>query len=166
MTSQSLTAPQRVRYCTTMAKWSEQDKAHALALLTDGNTLAEAHHATGIPKPTLIRWAKQAGIEVERASERTLAAIETNRLAWEERRTVVAEKAGRLAELAADEATRLLAEGEYLEAQRLMTVMGVSVDKAQLLTGAATVRTEAVPERTPEQEQELAKVLTLVQGAA
>lgn len=148
-----------------MARWSDEAKTHALDLLANGTTLAETHHATSIPKPTLIRWAKTAGIEVERASERTLAAIETNRLAWEERRTVVAEKAGRLAELAADEATRLLGEGEYLEAQRLMTVMGVSVDKAQLLTGSATVRTEAVPERTPEQEQELAQVLELVRAA-
>lgn len=149
-----------------MAKWSEQDKAHALELLADGKTLAETHHLTTIPKPTLIRWAKQQGIEVERSTEKTQAATEATVARWAERRAVVAEKAGRLAEQALDTASALLHYGYYLEAQRVMTVMGVSVDKAQLLTGAATARTELVPERTPEQEQELAKVLTLVQGAA
>lgn len=150
-----------------MAKWSEQDKAHALELLANGTPLTDVVATTEIPKQTLSRWAKDAGLDLLGLSRsKATTAIAAAQARWEQRRAVVADKAGRLAELAADEATRLLSEGEYLEAQRLMTVMGVSVDKAQLLTGAATARTELVPERTPEQEQELAKVLTLVQGAA
>lgn len=166
--SQSLTTPQRVRYSPTMAtRWSTEQRTHALDLLANGIPLTDVVATTEIPKQTLSRWAKDAGLDLLGLSRsKATTAIAAAQARWEQRRAVVADKAGRLAELAADEATRLLSEGEYLEAQRLMTVMGVSVDKAQLLTGAATARTELVPERTPEQEQELAKVLTLVQGAA
>ena len=164
--SHTLTTPQHLQYSPTMATWSTEQRTHALDLLRNGNTLAHTHHTTSIPKTNLRRWAANEGIEVVRATEKTQHATEANRVAWEARRAIVAEKAGRLAELAADEATRLLSEGEYLEAQRLMTVMGVAVDKAQLLTGQATAITEhQSPDRTPDQEHELAKVLDLVRSA-
>lgn len=145
-----------------MAQWSEQAKTDALDQLRNGNTLAQAHHDTGIPKPTLIRWAKTEGIEVERSTTRTAAATEATVARWAERRAKLADEAGEVAALTLARIKDLVPV-DALEAQRLATVFGVTLDKAQLLTGAATARTEHLaPDRTPEQESELAQVLELV----
>ncbi len=58
--------------------WTDDDRERALALLqTDG--LAAAHHATGVPRPTIIRWADAAGIDrtqcAEHAASKTAAAV-------------------------------------------------------------------------------------------
>lgn len=51
----------------------------------------------------------------------------------------------------------------FREQQAIMTTLAIAVDKIQILTGEATERIEhrAVPQRTPDQERELAQVLDL-----
>jgi len=168
-----------------MATWSPQAKTDALTQLADGHTLAQVHHDTGIPKPTLTRWAKAAGIDVARSTEKTANATHAS---LEARRA-------RLASDLMDDADRLrrqlfapctekramtVSDGQlngshvevveieraqptFAEQSKIMVSLGIAVDKLQLLTGEATARVEHLaPDRTPEQEQELAQVLELV----
>lgn len=147
-----------------MGKWSDADRVHALNLLTDGTTLADTHRQTGIPKSTLSGWAKRAGLDLGRTSRKMTEVAEQR---WAERRVLLADRIGQVTDLALEQATGFLSEGRPREAKDAALTLAILVDKAQLLTGAATARTEHVaPDRTPEQEQELAQVLTLVQGAA
>ncbi len=60
------------------SKWTDDDKAQALALLqSDG--LAAAFHATGVPRSTISLWADQAGIDraacAGHSGEKTAAAV-------------------------------------------------------------------------------------------
>ena len=172
-----------------MGKWSPDDKAHALDLLANGTTLADTHHTSGIPKQTLSRWAKDAGLDVVRNTEKTARATMAS---LEQRRT-------KLASDLMDDADRLrrqlfapcverkavtVSDGHmtgshveivdidrtqptFAEQAKIMVSLGIAVDKLQLLTGQATERVEHVaPERTPEQEKELAEVLDLVRDEA
>lgn len=187
-----MTTPQHLRYCTTMAKWSDEAKTHALDQLANGHTLATVHHDTGIPRRTLARWATAAGIPTSSPQARAKTARAREALA-----AVTAEQRTNLAAGLMADAQRLrlqlfapcvekramvvggkefssveIAEIErdqptFAEQTKIMTSIAIAVDKIQLLTGEATERHEhTAPTRSPEQEQELAKVLTLVQSAA
>lgn len=60
-------------------RYSDEQRAEALRLLAEQGT-AHAHKVTGVPKPTLSRWAKVAGIDTEAtAKARTAAATEAVR---------------------------------------------------------------------------------------
>lgn len=163
--SQPLTTPQPVRYSTPMATWSPEQRAHALKLLQapDAN-LDDVTNTTGIPKSTLSRWAKAEGIDLlARSQAKTAAASNAARAKWAERRADLADRIGQVTDLALEQATGFLAAGRPREAKDAALTLAILVDKAQLLTGAATARTEHLaPDRTPEQEQELAQVLALV----
>jgi len=177
-----------------MGKWSDTDRAHALDLLRDGNTLADTARQTGIPRRTIADWARAEGIETSTPQARAKTAR-----AREVLDAVTAEKRADLAAGLMADAQRLRTQlfapvvekramavnqggdlGQIIEVAeveldrptptdqvKIMTAVAIAVDKIQLLTGEATERHEHVaPDRSPEQEQELAKVLTLVQGAA
>ena len=177
-----------------MAKWSEQDKAHALELLADGVTLADTARETGIPKRTIVDWAKAAGIETSspQARAKTARARETLEAVTAEKRADLA--AGLMADAqrlrtqlfapVVEKRAMAIALGHDLgqgidiaevpldrptptDQVKIMTAVAIAVDKIQLLTGEATERHEhTAPSRTPEQEQELAQVLTLVKATA
>lgn len=193
--SQPLTTPQPVRYSTTMAtRWSDTDKANALNQLRNGHTPADVAKTTGIPRRTLAHWAQAEGIEISSplARAKTARAREVLQAVTAEKRADLA--AGLMAD-AQRLRTQLFAPviekramaisaggdlGQDIEIAevplerptptdqvKIMTAVAIAVDKIQLLTGEATERHEhTAPARTPEQEQELAKVLTLVQGNA
>lgn len=177
-----------------MAKWSDEAKTHALDLLANGTTLADVARETGIPKRTIANWAANEGIDTSTAQARakTARAREVLDAVTAEKRADLA--AGLMAD-AQRLRTQLFApvvekramaialgphRGQEIEVAevpldrptptdqvKIMTAVAIAVDKIQLLTGEATERHEvSAPNRTPEQEQELAKVLTLVQGAA
>lgn len=175
-------------------RWSADDKTRALDQLANGDTLATVHHDTGIPRRTLSDWAKQAGLDVVSAQARakTARAREALGIVTDEKRQALAAglmaDAQRLrAELFAPcverKAMAVNAGGDrgqeievaevhhtqppFSDQVKIMTAVAIAVDKIQLLTGEATERLEhTAPTRSPEQEQELAKVLTLVQSAA
>jgi AcrR family transcriptional regulator len=190
--SQRLTTPQDLRYSTPMAKWSDEAKTHALDLLANGTTLADVARETGIPKRTIANWAANEGIDTSTAQARAKTArarevldavtaekradlaaglmADAQRLRLqlfapcvEKRAMVVGGKefsSVEIAEIERDQPT-------FAEQTKIMTSIAIAVDKIQLLTGEATERHEhTAPTRSPEQEQELAKVLTLVRSAA
>ena len=54
-------------------RYSDEQRTEALRLIETQGT-AHAHKVTGIPKPTLTRWAKAAGIDTGAAARRQTAA--------------------------------------------------------------------------------------------
>ena len=66
-----------------------------------------------------------------------------------------------------DKARELLNLGKTGDAQRAMITAAIGVDKAQLLSGHATSRTETIaPDRNPEYEEVLDRTIRLVQDKA
>lgn len=154
--------------------YTDTQKADAVNLYVE-HGLAEAHHRTGIPKVNLKRWANTQGVDTaaigERASAKTAAATQASQQRWADLRAAMADRSG-------DMATRVLAVCEqYLEElvptsvrdlQSLATTFGILVDKAQVLSNGATERIEHVvpPERSPDVEEELAKLYDLAEHRA
>lgn len=101
-------------------RYTDEQRAEALRLV-EGQGTAHAHKVTGVPKPTLTRWAKAAGLDTgEAARRRTAAATEAVR--------------ARAAEVKLSTVDLLEAHiaqaGEYLR-----TVAGVNARAAQLIAG-------------------------------
>lgn len=177
-----------------MGKWSDTDRANALDQLRDGQTLADTARTTGIPRRTIADWARAEGIEtstpqaraktararevleaVTAAKRAELAAgllADAQRLRAElfapvvEKRAMAVNQGGDLGQ-AIEVAEVPLDRPTPADQVKIMTAVAIAVDKIQLLTGEATERHEHVgPERTPEQEHELARVLELVRTEA
>lgn len=138
--------------------YTPEQKADALAVYArDG--LAEAHRATGIPKPTLHRWALAAGIETaeitERSTERNRAAAQASAAVRtydaEVFRTEMVAKLAEVARKAAAKELELIAKGD------LRAVVGSrtrAIHDLQLLSGDPTARTETVAKDSLDREIE------------
>ena len=74
--------------------YTDTQKTDAVNLYVE-HGLAEAHHRTGIPKPSLRNWARAAGHDTatlgSRAASKTAAATEAKTITLEARRVVLAE---------------------------------------------------------------------------
>ena len=102
-------------------------------------SVTAAAEQTGIPRTTIQRWIDEPW------------AVELRQKTGEE----LGEEMRVLAMLATEKLTELVRGGK-LSARDLIPLMGVAVDKSQLLAGAATVRTESrdVTERLDDHESE------------
>jgi len=139
---------------------SPEQKAEALRLPAEVGK-AEAARRTGIPAGTIASWGVRNGITAP-DTNCTRTAVAAASVAWADRRVTLGEELGRIATLAARRMTERLEADKTTGVRDLAATVAVLVDKAQLLTGGATARTEmAPPARTPEIEQELAKVIEL-----
>lgn len=139
--------------------YTEAEKDQAVALYaTDGPTAVQ--HELGVPKGTVTKWAKARGVATVR-TERMREAHEAVMADAAERRARLATRLLTLAEVATE------VEFDLVDEAGLRDVVGArtrAIHDHQLLMGGATARTETTPapDRTPEQEQELARVLRLV----
>lgn len=138
--------------------YTDEDKAAALALYAEAGPTA-VQDTLGVPKATVTAWAKAAGIGTVR-NEQTAAATEAARLDWEKRRLEMTHEIGEVAELALSRVRHIIEDrcsvirhtkdgeqyviAEGAEAKAYATTMAILIDKAQLLSGAATSRTEHV----------------------
>jgi acetylornithine deacetylase/succinyl-diaminopimelate desuccinylase-like protein len=125
-----------------MAKrsYTPEQRTQALELYrTDGPTAVQAQ--LGIPKATVTDWAQSSGVRTVR-NEKTAAAVEAKRINWEDRRLDLAHEMGRLAAKALAAAERELDDRSMRDAQAAVTTCAILVDKAQVLTGEASVRVE------------------------
>src|SRR5881394_4348289 len=77
----------------TVRRWSDEDRAAALQLLRDGVGTNETARRSGVPAATLSRWAKDAGIVVDRPAH-TAVANEATRLKWAQRREQIPDEVG------------------------------------------------------------------------
>lgn len=152
--SQSLTDPQNLRYSPTMAtRWSDEQRTHALDLLANGNTLADTHTETGIPKSNLRRWAAEAGVTVVRTTEKTREATLASKANAEQRRAALVEKLGRIADLAGDLELEILMGDERPSLRDVVGARTRAIHDAELLAGRATSRTESVTALDAELEE-------------
>lgn len=147
-------------------RYTPDEKNHALDLYAEHGPTA-VQDTLGIPKGTVAGWARAAGIRT-RSVENLEAGLTAARLTFEERRTSLAhgllDDIARLrAELFAPCVERkplVVSDGPlgshvevvdvertqptFAEQARIMTSIGIAVDKTQLLSGAATERHEHV----------------------
>lgn len=142
--------------------YPEAAKQEALRLLAEAGP-AEASRRTGIPIGTIASWGHRGGVKAPSvaSSERMVAGAQVE---WARRRVVLGERMGTAAEMALQRIEQKLESGVGMGSMRdIAATAAVLIDRAQLLTGGATSRSEVV-ERTPEAEVELAKVLQLVRS--
>lgn len=139
------------------AAWAPDVRERALAIYLERGP-AEASRQTGVPKGTIAAWAHRKGLQTL-APENLARAVETS----EARRELhLAELAEDLVVIARDRAKRLRQSITADSEREIAQVMAIAIDKAQLLTGKATVRIEAVEEP---QRQTLGKILELRQAS-
>lgn len=144
-----------------MAAYSDQDRERALAIYRE-HSLAEASRLTGVPKPTLRRWARNADLDPAALAD---SAVERTRAATAARTTDMLERAavardGLIPKLAVGAHAALDLEMRVLgdlaagrpnplpEGVRLRDVVGSRtrlIHDLQLLTGQATDRSAGEP---------------------
>lgn len=132
------------------ARYSDDERAAALDLYCSrGGAYAEAE--TGIKRATIRQWAKRAGrvYTGERAASLTAATAAMSD-EWALRRATLANRLGGQATNVADLIDGLLAAASFAPAAALRTardaaaVLNTLVANAQLLSGAATSRSENI----------------------
>jgi hypothetical protein len=140
--------------------YRQREKDRALTLLRHGS-IAAAHSETGIPKSTLSRWAKAAGIDMEApAKERTAAATKAVRERAAAARVSTVERLGNIldGQLSVHEqmtrleleAAELLEQHPELERVKLESGQTVTVPKSQEVRdalGRLQLLSEAVNKR-------------------
>jgi transposase-like protein len=141
----------------TGRRYTEAQRQEALEL--GGRVgFAEAGRQLGIPDGTLRYWASLAGSALADAerhvgleplrlvgspAQPTSTAVEP----WPQRRARMLPRLGEVAAQAIEAASRSIAEGKGREAQAFATTAGILIDKAQLLAGGATSRSESASVR-------------------
>lgn len=120
-------------------RWSDEDKTTALDMLRDGVGTREVSRRTGVSSSCLSRWAKAAGIVVDRAAQ-TTEATEATKLKWAQRRDLLVDRFGEVAQQLLDRA--VADDTDPGDTRHLIWSAAVSVDKAQVLSGGVTSRHE------------------------
>jgi hypothetical protein len=135
----------------------DTDREAALAVYRDQG-LAAAHRESGVPKSTLRRWAKAAGMETARlaahAAARTRAAVEQHQATLAQRRVAMAAALMTEAEIeltrlrqpkvewkmaaSGKEVTRELPEPEPGDRRNIATTVAILLDKSSLYSAKAT----------------------------
>lgn len=124
-------------------RYTDEQRAAAVATAVEHGVTAAAH-AHSIPKGTISKWCKAAGVATV-SSERNKAAVEAARLHWEQRRQQLADRMGDVIDKALDRVEHELVDrenGSPSKAQTAAVTLAILADKAQLLTGGATSRSE------------------------
>lgn len=122
------------------SKFTDEQRKQALELVREGVGYREITRRTGVSRSTISTWAREAGIDTEKADQ-VAAAAEANRVGWHKRRGELIDRFGDLAELMLE---RTEACNESADAKNLITAAAIAVDKAQLLSGSATSRHEVM----------------------
>lgn len=144
-------------------------QADARTRFEGGESLRAIAAAVGVNREKIRRTAiaeRWVRHEEPAGMARTEAARQRALSKWAERREAEADAAGITAAIARQRLVYALQAGDDKMTRASAVAYGILVDKAQLLAGGVTARTEvAAPDRSPEQEAELAQVLELVRVA-
>lgn len=136
----------RVPSADMAAKYTDEQKAEAVAVYT-AEGMAAAHNQTGVPKPSIKRWADEQGATAPERSEQTKAATAARQLEWAERQPDVVRGFALLAQVSVEQALLAAMEGQSSKAKDFATTAAISVDKAALLSGEPTERRELTERR-------------------
>lgn len=144
-------------------------QADARTRFEGGESLRAIAAAVGVNREKIRRTAiaeRWVRHEEPAGMARTEAARQRSLSKWAERRESEANAAGITAAIARQRLVQALQGGDDKMTRASAVAYGILIDKAQLLAGGATERLEhTAPERSAEQEQELARVLELVRPA-
>lgn len=127
---------------------SKAERAEALDL-AERVGFAEAGRRLGIPDGTLRSWANRAtsravaALAVVPPSTSDVAVPDVAGLAWPERRARLLPKLGEVAAKALEKADQAIDGGKARDAKDYTVTAAILVDKAQLLGGGATSRSES-----------------------
>jgi transposase-like protein len=137
-------------------KYTDEQRAEALALYAEVGP-AKAARQLGIRAGTLRQWAVRAGVTGH--DPRTRLATEAAKTKWAARRDDLANQAGAAAQIVLEAMVKAAQGGDGTTARGLSIAFGVTVDKAQLLSGGATSR-DQIDVSTPEARLALVQDLT------
>lgn len=130
-----------------MAKntYTEQQRSDALAMYVEHGT-AHTHKTLGIPRRTLLDWAKQAGVTAQADAQQTSQARAVNaervQAAWGDYRENEALGAGSAAARMRQGILEASANNNHQLLRARSIAYGIMIDKAELLSGRATSRVE------------------------
>lgn len=127
-------------------KWSPSQKSEALAIAAERGAAA-ASRETGIPAGSIRAWVSVATASVVAlVPDAAVQVVDADGAlrAWRERRPALLNACSVGAHEAVEACRRAVAEDRGRDARDLSVACGVLIDKAQLLAGAATARTESV----------------------
>lgn len=117
-------------------KWTDEQRAQALRLYDEVGA-CEAGKRTGIPQATISSWARRTGVQSS-APAATKAAVDHLVLKWAERKLLLTDKLGYLAERLIDRAL----DADARDVAHFATGLDKAIANAQLLAGGATGRIE------------------------
>lgn len=140
------------------ATYTPSQKAEALRLLAEVGK-AEAARRSGIPAGTIAAWGSRTGVSAP-TPEAMRPQVEARQLAWTERKVAIASGLGEAAQLAVEELTTRI-RNKTIGDRELIAALTALVDRAQLLTGEATSRTEGTLTVEGAKERALATVTEL-----
>lgn len=119
------------------SSYTAEFRADAVALSEQVGS-PEAARQLGVAPQTLRSWRTRAGVAALQVG-RTAAATEAHKASAEERRTRLADRLLEIAELSSEHALTIMADAKLSEVVGLFTR---AIHDHQLLSGAATARTE------------------------
>lgn len=128
-----------------MATYTDTQRTEAVTLYQQAGG-SEASRQLGIPRRTILDWAKASGVvaqaDQEKTTEARAVAAERVTTAWADYRSREATAAGATASRARQSLLRLIDADEGRAAQSMAVTYGILIDKAELLSGNATERIE------------------------
>lgn len=129
-------------------KWPDDVKATALDVFAREGCPA-ASKATGVPEGTIRSWAKREGERAgTRLAQRNGVEVDVVRSAsvvpWRDRREPLVRDLGDAVVETLDEVRTAVKGGRLRDARDGAVTLGILVDKAQLLSGLATGRSESL----------------------
>lgn len=131
-------------------RWPKDVRERALALYAEHGTAVAARilseEGYRVPANTVAVWASRSGM-VRTSSERTRAATAVSAERWALRRVRLADELGEIAELVAVAMKEAVNTDQLSKARDGAGSLAILVDKAQLLSGDPTRRTETVGTR-------------------
>jgi len=124
-------------------RWPDEVRSEALVLYAEEGVHV-AHDRTGVPVNTIRSWAKRASAFVEERTGVEVVPQSSSGVPWSERREVVVDQIGGLVALAISKTREAFEAGRLRDAKDGTISLAVLIDKAQLLTGSATSRSESL----------------------
>lgn len=131
-------------------RWPKEVRERAVELYAEHGTSVTARilqeEGFRVPPNTVAQWASRAGV-VRSTSERTRAATTVSAERWALRRVRLADELGEIAEMVAKAMKTAIGEDQLSKARDGAGTLAIAIDKAQLLSGDPTRRTETVGTR-------------------
>jgi hypothetical protein len=123
-------------------KWDDATKATALELYAaEGGKVASER--TGVPEGTIRNWVSRTTDAIEHAAGVEIVTTSAVTMPWSERREHVVKELGGLVQLAMERTRIAFESGKMRDARDGAVALAVLIDKAQLLSGGSTSRSEA-----------------------